>query len=71
MPDRPNAVVVHPVLYGSRRVTVAGKDIGRAYCTSDLVELLLQAGLGEQVLSLDECDLIEWIGGGPNVWHSS
>jgi len=51
-------------------VRVDGEILGLAHSRSDLVHLLRRAGLED----IDETDvvrsrLIEWRGGGPDVWN--
>lgn len=66
--DRP--VTVHPPdEQGGRRVRVDGTILGRAYSVQDVAALLQQAGLQEyDEMDVVRSDLIEWRGGGPDVW---
>jgi hypothetical protein len=62
-------VVVHPVSPdGGRVVTVRGDRIGVAFHLLDVVEFLRRAGLPEADTAIDDPELIEWRGGGPDVW---
>ncbi|RPK74480.1 hypothetical protein [Streptomyces sp. ADI95-17] len=65
-------VIVHPPSpTGGRRVRVDGTILGLAYNARDIAEFLRRAGLDD----FDETDvetsaLIEWRGGGPEVWSA-
>ncbi|MFC9035185.1 hypothetical protein [Streptomyces arboris] len=64
-------IVSPPSLSGGRRIRVDGTILGLAHDLGDLVELLRRVGLE----GLDESDvaqsgLVEWQGGGPDVWAS-
>ncbi|MFE6284375.1 hypothetical protein [Streptomyces sp. NPDC057877] len=66
--DRP-VVVYPPDEDGGRRVRVEEKILGLAYSIRDVAAFLQEAGLQDW----DEMDvvrsaLIEWRGGGPEVW---
>ncbi|MFB8772123.1 hypothetical protein [Streptomyces broussonetiae] len=66
--DRP-VVVYPPDETGGRRVRVDGEILGLAYSVRDVAAFLQEAGLQ----SFDDLDvvrsgLIEWRGGGPEVW---
>ncbi len=61
-------VVVHPVEGGARRVTVQGEVVGQAYGLADVEEFLRRTGLDPDDVALDDPALIEWQGGGPDVW---
>lgn len=75
MADRAR-VVVHPVApSGGRRVVahVHGEDtiLGVAYGIPDVIEFLRRLGVedaGDVVAGGDP--LMEWRGGGPEVWHA-
>ncbi|MEU9498218.1 hypothetical protein [Streptomyces sp. NPDC048196] len=41
---------------------------GGAYRPADLLEFLRRAGLDPEEVRLDDAALIEWRGGGPDVW---
>ncbi|MCQ4082034.1 hypothetical protein NGB36_15820 [Streptomyces sp. RB6PN25] len=62
-------VVVYPPQDGARRVTVRGEPVGTAYGLVDLEEFLRLAGLDPDDVALDDPALIEWRGGGPEVWE--
>ncbi|MFD7793612.1 hypothetical protein [Streptomyces sp. NPDC059759] len=62
-------IVYPPDEAGGRRVRADGTILGLAYSVRDIVAFLQEAGLQ----SWDEMDvvrssLIEWRGGGPEVW---
>ncbi|MFF1498682.1 hypothetical protein ACFVZR_02090 [Streptomyces sp. NPDC058316] len=65
-------VIVDPPLpTGGRRVRVDGEILGLAYDLRDVAEFLRRAGLDD----IDETDvetstLIDWRGGGPDVWST-
>lgn len=62
-------VIVHPPSpTGGRRVTVRGAIAGLAFGPGDLLEFLRRAGLDPDEAVLDDAELIEWRGGGPDVW---
>ncbi|GGJ63665.1 hypothetical protein [Streptomyces brasiliensis] len=56
---------------GGRRVTIRGEFVGIAYHLLDVVEFLRQKGLPETDTTVEDADLIEWCGGGPNAWTAS
>ncbi|WP_328743542.1 hypothetical protein [Streptomyces caniferus] len=43
--------------------------LGVAYGPADVVDILRQAGIEDSVVVLDDGKLIEWQGGGPEVWN--
>ncbi|MFD8375782.1 hypothetical protein ACFV2Z_34265 [Streptomyces sp. NPDC059688] len=58
-----------PCVLGGRRVCLGEQVLGTVYSLHDLTLLLRQAGLGAgDELDVAESDLIEWHGGGPEVW---
>ncbi|HZX40018.1 MAG TPA: hypothetical protein VFF37_17150 [Streptomyces sp.] len=62
-------VVVHPLSPEvGRLVTIRGERVGVAYHLFDLLEFLRRAGLPEADMAIDDAELIEWRGGGPDVW---
>jgi hypothetical protein len=66
------SVVVHPPQPdGGRQVTIRGEPVGTAYHLLDLVELMRLAGLPEADTTIDDPELIDWRGGGPEVWTAS
>ncbi|MFF4954695.1 hypothetical protein ACWC2K_07425 [Streptomyces chattanoogensis] len=69
-PHRPHPpVIVHPPSPGGGRpVTIGGEAVGRAYSVVDVLEFLRRAGLGTDVVTLDDRDVIEWQGGDHDVW---
>ena len=65
-------VVVQPVEREAdgrpfRRVDVLGQAVGHAYAAADVVEFMHRAGLNTALV--DEPDIVEWRGGGPDAWE--
>jgi hypothetical protein len=65
-------VVVHPVetdaMVGPyRRVDILGEFVGKAHELVDVAEFCRRAGLEE--LDLDAADMVEWQGGGSDLWE--
>ena len=69
MAGRPPVVVHPPMPGGGRRVNADGEDLGLAGNPADVLEFLRRAGLDPDRVSLDDTNLIEWRGGGPDVWE--
>jgi hypothetical protein len=65
---RAPVVVYPPAQGGGRRVRVDGAILGTAYGEADLLEFLRRAGLDPDAVRLDDPELIEWRGGGFDVW---
>ncbi|MFH7339321.1 hypothetical protein [Streptomyces hygroscopicus] len=66
-PTQHRHIVVHPpALDGSRRVTEGDVTLGLASHLDDVVEILRLADLDR--VEVEEDDLIEWQGGGPEDW---
>lgn len=61
-------IVQPPGPDGGRQVTIRGEVAGTAYHLLDLIEFLRRQGLPESNTTLDDPDLIEWRGGGPQTW---
>ncbi|MCF6526079.1 hypothetical protein [Streptomyces sp. JJ36] len=62
-------IVVHrPSAGGGRTVQASGRTLGTAYDASDLLAFLRLAGLDPDDAILDDPTVIEWLGGGPDVW---
>ncbi|NSC21429.1 hypothetical protein FM076_09510 [Streptomyces albus subsp. chlorinus] len=62
-------IVVHPPSpAGGRKVTAHTESLGVAHRPEDVVEFLRRAGLDPADIQLDDPCLIEWRGGGPDVW---
>jgi hypothetical protein len=62
-------VIYPPDEDGGRRVRIDGAIVGRAFSVQDVARFMQEAGLQE----FDEMDvvrsgLIDWRGGGPEVW---
>ena len=63
-------VVVHHVVDANppyRRVDILGETVGKAHSLRDVTEFCRHAGLGE--LDVQPGSMVEWIGGGPEVWE--
>ncbi|MET7638680.1 hypothetical protein [Streptomyces sp. NPDC005438] len=61
------AIVVYPPSEsGGRRVRAGEQILGTAYSRRDLVEFLRRAGLEDP--DLEDPGLVEWRGGGAEVW---
>ncbi|WP_330308268.1 MULTISPECIES: hypothetical protein [unclassified Streptomyces] len=66
--DYPSIIVHTPGLDGSRRVTAGDKTLGIAYHLDDVVEILRLADVDLDEIEVDESDIIDWQGGGPDDW---
>ncbi|MFF1487081.1 hypothetical protein ACIGZH_32315 [Streptomyces sp. NPDC058319] len=64
--QHPHIVVHSPALDGSRRVTEDDVTLGLASHLDDVIEILRLADLDR--IEVEESDLIEWQGGGPDEW---
>ncbi|MEV5987733.1 hypothetical protein AB0L85_22420 [Streptomyces sp. NPDC052051] len=65
-------IVDRPEEGGGRRVQVDGESLGVAYSLHDLSVFLERAGLeGLDELDVAMSPLIEWHGGGPEVWPAT
>ncbi|NLU70155.1 hypothetical protein [Streptomyces sp. HNM0574] len=63
-------IVVHPPSAdGGRQVTAHSQLLGLAHSREDVAEFLRDVGLPPERVQLDDPDLIEWRGGGPDIWH--
>lgn len=63
-------VIVHPPSpTGGRRVRVDGEILGLAFDLADLVEFLRRAGLELDEAEAARSEMIEWRGGGADVWR--
>jgi hypothetical protein len=72
MPGQRTIVVRSPSMTGGRRVWVDGEILGVAYSLQDVVEFLRRAGLEDlDSTGVEQSELIEWRGGGPEVWSAS
>lgn len=69
MASRAPVVVYPPAPGGGRRVRADGAILGVAYRPTDLREFLRRAGLDPEAVDLADPALIEWRGGGPEVWE--
>lgn len=62
-------IVYPPDETGGRRVRADGSILGLAYSLQDVVAFLQEAGLqGFDEMDVVRSSLIEWRGGGPEVW---
>ncbi|MFC0495874.1 hypothetical protein ACFFKE_13385 [Streptomyces mutabilis] len=69
MTSAPAVTVYPPDEEGGRRVRVDGKVLGRAYGVQDVARFLQEAGLQDwDELDVVRSALVEWRGGGPDVW---
>ncbi|MFE2490277.1 hypothetical protein ACFXGR_45100 [Streptomyces mirabilis] len=66
MSGQRRVVVSPPSMSGGRRVRVDGVILGLALRPGDVAEFLRRAGLGD--VDVETSELIEWRGGGPDVW---
>ncbi|MET9959270.1 hypothetical protein ABZ128_09305 [Streptomyces sp. NPDC006326] len=65
-------IVVHPPdATGGRRVHVDAEILGRATSLRDVAEFLRRAGLELEPEEAAVFPLIEWRGGGPDVWQAT
>ena len=63
-------VVYPPDEDGGRRVRVDSEILGRAYGLEDIAEFLRRAGMEDvNEAYVEQSGLIEWRGGGPDVWE--
>ncbi|MDT0341250.1 hypothetical protein [Streptomyces litchfieldiae] len=65
---RARIVVYPPTAGGGRRVRANGEILGRARSLDELLEFLRRAGLDPDEVDLRDPELLEWRGGGPEVW---
>ncbi|MVO84163.1 hypothetical protein GPA10_05100 [Streptomyces sp. p1417] len=62
-------VIYPPDEDGGRRIRADGTILGLAYSARDIAALLQQAGLqGWDEMDVVRSQMIEWRGGGPEVW---
>ncbi|MGD3111496.1 hypothetical protein [Streptomyces sp. YGL11-2] len=66
--DWPMPVIVHRVRGPTRRLSAAGRTVGTATCVEDVVALLSANRLEPDYEDPRSGIVIEWHGGGPNVW---
>ncbi|MEU6670421.1 hypothetical protein [Streptomyces sp. NPDC046727] len=65
-------IVFPPSEGGGRRVQVNGETLGTAFSLHDLAVFLERAGLDcADELDVAESPVIEWHGGGPEVWRGT
>ncbi|OAH13044.1 hypothetical protein [Streptomyces jeddahensis] len=70
MPEEAPVIVSPPQQDGGRRVVIRGEQAGTAYTLFDLLEFLRGADLPETDTAVDDPELIDWRGGGPDVWNA-
>lgn len=68
MPATLPVIVYPPSPTGGRRVRADGQILGLAYGLGDVVEFLRRAGLEMDEGDVVQSSLIEWRGGGWDVW---
>ncbi|WP_016906281.1 MULTISPECIES: hypothetical protein [Streptomyces] len=61
-------VVRPPDATGGRHVLARGEPLGTAWGMVDVIEFLRRAGLDIATVDLYDESLIDWQGGGPEVW---
>lgn len=62
-------VIYPPDREGARRVRIRDAIVGRAFSVQDVARFMQEAGLQEfDELDVVRSGLIEWRGGGPDVW---
>ncbi|MER8030677.1 hypothetical protein ABTZ78_17160 [Streptomyces bauhiniae] len=65
----PRVIVGPPDAAAGRNVRIGDQFVGRAFALRDLVAFMQEAGLHDwDELDVVRSDLIEWRGGGPEVW---
>ncbi|MET7983030.1 hypothetical protein [Streptomyces sp. NPDC005281] len=63
-------VIYPPDEDGGRRVRVDGVILGRAFSVQDVAAFMQTAGLQDwNEMDVVRSELIEWRGGGPDVWE--
>ncbi|MFJ5820091.1 hypothetical protein ACIQGT_40330 [Streptomyces sp. NPDC093108] len=71
MPGVLPVIVYPPSPTGGRRVRVDGEILGLAYDLRDVAEFLRRAGLDDvDETAVKTSALIDWRGGGPDVWSA-
>ncbi|MGW1506381.1 hypothetical protein ACWCQW_49465 [Streptomyces mirabilis] len=66
MSEQRRVVVSPPSMSGGRHVRVDGVILGLAHRSADVAEFLRWAGF--EGVDVETSKLIEWRGGGPDVW---
>ncbi len=49
-------------------MTILGEPVGVARSLRDVEDVFRRAGLNPDAMAVDDPDLVEWRGGGPDVW---
>jgi hypothetical protein len=62
-------VIVYPPEPRGRRVSILGEHAGIATRVADLLELLRRNGLNPDEVPLSNSEVVDWRGGGPDVWE--
>ncbi|MFD5058238.1 hypothetical protein [Streptomyces sp. NPDC058394] len=69
MSGTPPIVIYPPSPTGGRRVRVGDEVLGLAMSLRDVTEFLRRAGMNDlEDLDVAVSGMIEWRGGGPDVW---
>lgn len=69
MPGALPVIVYPPLPTGGRRVRIDGEILGLAHGLRDVAEFLRRAGLDDvEETDVETSALIEWRGGGPEMW---
>jgi hypothetical protein len=70
MAEAPHRIIVDsPARSGGRRVRVGDEVLGVAYGEADVLDFARRAGVDtDDISGLADSDLIDWHGGGPDVW---
>lgn len=64
----PRLIVYSPGIEGARMVSYGGRILGWAFKLSDIEDLLRAAGADPDTIRLDDHEICEWRGGGPETW---
>ncbi|OKK02602.1 hypothetical protein AMK26_23605 [Streptomyces sp. CB03234] len=67
----PRLIIYPPAIAGVRMVTYGGRVLGWAFRLSDIAKLLQAAGAEPDDVCLDDREVCEWRGGGPETWTSA
>lgn len=62
-------IVIHPPdEEGGRSVRYDDVILGRAFRIADVLEFLRRAGFDPDTIQLTDTSVVDWRGGGPDVW---
>ncbi|WUD70325.1 hypothetical protein OG937_45700 [Streptomyces sp. NBC_00510] len=67
--SEPPEVIVYPPIDSHRNVTVRGCYAGAAHRMADLLDILRRSGVDCDQIELTDPAVVEWRGGGPEVWE--